>query len=392
MLHQIIHPLSVEDFFSKYFEKQYLLIKRNDKDYFKDILNVDSLDQLIFSSSNYYPTFKAVSHSKGKLDPAKYCTNVNGGYVIDSSQFVKCYQEGYTLVLSDIQNKILSLRNLTNDVTKALGHRTGTNIYITPKDSQGFPAHYDTHDVFVLQISGTKKWRIYDVFEELPNGEMKFDNNFSDTGNVLDEFLLEEGDMLYIPRGMVHDANCDDDSSIHITLGLFGKSWGEIISEYISESTQFHKILRKYPKLYNSDFDSLNSEDISEIADLISNLIVNIKSDFKKLNNFEEHVRPANLGFFKQIYSLDSFNSSSFIYPSKMEKFNVIDKENGAISVHNSKIQLTLPAPCKEFIQEVFSLTEPKQLSAIDCILDDDSKLQLVRQLINMGGIQFENN
>ncbi|WP_308130484.1 hypothetical protein, partial [uncultured Flavobacterium sp.] len=81
-----------------------------------------------------------------------------------------------------------------------------------------------------------------------------------------------------------------------------------------------------------------------------------------------------------------------FIYPSKMEKFNVIDKENGAISVHNSKIQLTLPAPCKEFIQEVFSLTEPKQLSAIDCILDDDSKLQLVRQLINMGGIQFENN
>ena len=32
------------------------------------------------------------------------------------------------------------------------------NAYITPPENQGFAAHYDTHDVFVLQVSGSKRW------------------------------------------------------------------------------------------------------------------------------------------------------------------------------------------------------------------------------------------
>ena len=37
------------------------------------------------------------------------------------------------------------------------------NVYLTPLDAHGFAPHCDTHDVFVLQITGTKRWSSYDT-------------------------------------------------------------------------------------------------------------------------------------------------------------------------------------------------------------------------------------
>ena len=42
-----------------------------------------------------------------------------------------------------------------------LGHPVQANAYVTPPQNQGFSAHYDVHDVFVLQIAGEKRWRIH---------------------------------------------------------------------------------------------------------------------------------------------------------------------------------------------------------------------------------------
>ena len=36
------------------------------------------------------------------------------------------------------------------------------NAYITPPQNRGFDDHYDVHDVFVLQIEGTKRWIIHE--------------------------------------------------------------------------------------------------------------------------------------------------------------------------------------------------------------------------------------
>ena len=42
-----------------------------------------------------------------------------------------------------------------------LGHPVQANSYVTPPSSRGFSAHYDVHDVFVLQLAGRKHWTIH---------------------------------------------------------------------------------------------------------------------------------------------------------------------------------------------------------------------------------------
>jgi lysine-specific demethylase/histidyl-hydroxylase NO66 len=52
-----------------------------------------------------------------------------------------------------------------------LGSMVGANMYLTPPGTQGFAPHYDDVEVFILQLEGKKRWRLYEprtAQEKLP--------------------------------------------------------------------------------------------------------------------------------------------------------------------------------------------------------------------------------
>jgi hypothetical protein len=111
------------------------------------------------------------------------------------------------------------------------------NAYLTPPQSQTVPAHADDRDVLVFQLRGRKHWKVYKnvpvphpypheqvgksgiaVPESVLNGPLAFDS------------CLSPGDVLYLPRGMVHEASTVDldgppDLSFHITVALATHDW-----------------------------------------------------------------------------------------------------------------------------------------------------------------------
>ena len=42
------------------------------------------------------------------------------------------------------------------------GFPVGCSAYLTPPNTQGFPPHYDDVEIIVLQVEGTKRWRLYE--------------------------------------------------------------------------------------------------------------------------------------------------------------------------------------------------------------------------------------
>ena len=110
-----------------------------------------------------------------------------------------------------------------------------TNIYLSPPNAQGFKTHFDSHDVFVLQVSGSKLWTLYDTAIALPLRGQAFDPDKHNAGPPTREFTLHAGDLFYCPRGLFHSARSTDENSLHITLGLIGKTWADVIIEAVSE-------------------------------------------------------------------------------------------------------------------------------------------------------------
>jgi hypothetical protein len=119
-----------------------------------------------------------------------------------------------------------------------------TNVYLSPPNAQGFGTHFDSHDVFVLQISGSKTWSLYDTLIELPLHEQRFEKGKHIPGPVTQQLTIRAGDLLYCPRGLFHSAHSTDEPSLHVTLGLMGKTWADVLAEAVSAASLAHPALR----------------------------------------------------------------------------------------------------------------------------------------------------
>ena len=88
--------------------------------------------------------------------------------------------------------------------------------------------------MFVLQVSGSKLWTLYDTGIVLPLRGQAFDPDKHTPGPPTREFTLHAGDLFYCPRGLYHSARSTDEASLHITLGLIGKTWADVMIEAVS--------------------------------------------------------------------------------------------------------------------------------------------------------------
>ena len=144
---------------------------------------------------------------------------------VDDSKLAALFADGSTLVLQALHRTWPPLIDFTQQLASELGHPVQVNAYVTPPQSRGFDDHYDVHDVFVLQISGRKRWRIHEPVHPAPLRDQPWTDRreavaeAAGTPPVIDA-VLEPGDCLYLPRGFLHAATALGDVSTHLTFGV----------------------------------------------------------------------------------------------------------------------------------------------------------------------------
>ncbi|XP_022846044.1 uncharacterized protein LOC111368805 isoform X2 [Olea europaea var. sylvestris] len=160
-------------------------------------------------------------------------------HILHIDDILKCeeaYKEGYSIALRGMEFRFQSIAAIADGLASLFGQPSaGVNMYLTPPNSQGLACHSDDHCVFICQLMGVKKWTIFPRSSlQLPRLYEPIDkcHSFEVENKLIDErkqFLLEEGDILYIPRGFPHEAKTiiDDDEfdknaefSLHLTLAI----------------------------------------------------------------------------------------------------------------------------------------------------------------------------
>ena len=111
------------------------------------------------------------------------------------------------------------------EFSTALAEYVDANIYLSPANGEGLVVHYDSHDIFVLQCVGSKRWRLYvddyaDARERPTGAVADFDRQRHRAGRVEREVELTPGDILYLPRGIMHEVTPPSGHSLHVTFGI----------------------------------------------------------------------------------------------------------------------------------------------------------------------------
>lgn len=130
--------------------------------------------------------------------------------------------QGYTLQVHQPQRFDQRLQHLCFALEQELGCPVGTNAYITPPGTQGLAPHFDDVELFICQTEGTKHWKVYSP----PTGwqlahKHSRDLEQAELGKLLLDVTLKPGDVLYMPRGTVHQASAQGSLSMHITVSTF---------------------------------------------------------------------------------------------------------------------------------------------------------------------------
>jgi hypothetical protein len=234
----LIAPVTREAFLERFYEQDALIANRGEPGRYADLLTLDKLDHFI-ASANLREGMVDLASQKNRIARDTY---VDDRGRISSVGIAENYLRGATVILPHLHESMFNLGEFCRSLEEVFSCHVQTNIYLTPRigsdgtSNQGFPPHYDNHDVFVMQIAGTKAWRLYGVPVETPYRGEEFQLGRHEPGEVTKEFRLEAGDCVYIPRGLMHDAeNVGEAPSLHITVGLITKTWADLLLESISE-------------------------------------------------------------------------------------------------------------------------------------------------------------
>lgn len=377
----LIDPVKKDLFFDQYWEKQPLVIARKCKDYFASLLSLNEVDRVITTLNLSYPSITLKNADKNVL-PADY--SVRGA--LDVAAVYQLFQEGSTIVLAFLDNVTPPLTSLCRRLENEFCFPLQANAYLTPAGAKGARHHYDTHDVFVLQVVGSKRWSIYGTPLELPLRAQEFDAAIHERGAPTMEFELTAGDAAYIPRGAVHDARSSDDVSLHITLGVLSYTWADLLLEFVADTSLNDPAFRKAlpPGFGREDFDPKKAEKIfQELLQRVSS-----KSNLDRvLERFADQwisaSPPLLSGQMKQMALIRQLKIDSVVRARK-EVVALIRMDGDSASVHFYGRKISFPVYALDAV--TFVLQESRcVVRDLPGDLDEEGKLTLVRRLIREG-------
>lgn len=234
-LPRLIAPISEDIFRNHYWEQKPLVVKRQDPQYYSDLFSLQSLDELLSRFSALSPGILLV---KDGLDLPLSRIVPEGMDKLSIECILNEYCTGATLVFPQIQESCPELKSLCFSLSTDCSARFQVNGYLTPKRAQGLGVHYDTHDVFVLQIAGAKHWSICDSPVRLPLATQPFVRDSDNYPEAVDEVDLLAGDLLYLPRGVVHKAVSGDEMSLHLTIGIMPIAWADLVLSLVHSAIE----------------------------------------------------------------------------------------------------------------------------------------------------------
>jgi hypothetical protein len=170
-----------------------------------------------------------------------------------------------------------------------LESRVQANLYCSSRERQAFPSHFDSHDVYALHVEGEKLWRIYRGRLDNPVAHPAFQGQpqaFHEQakGEIAAEILLKPGDLLYIPRGLYHDAIAQTDGTVHIAFGAVAVIGLDFVSALFERAVHESVFRRDLPRRHTPGGESAFEQHMQNLASALTTIV----SDRAMLDSFRE--------------------------------------------------------------------------------------------------------
>lgn len=215
-LASLLAPITDESFLTAFLAKRRLHAKSNDPTPAASLLSWATINRLI--QSDVLPADRLrVVRANLDVPPAMFRSG-GGGTRLRSSTLGSILAQGASLVINRIDELVPPIGRLSDAIERRLSSTVWVNAYLSFGRGSAFRSHWDSHDVLVLQVHGSKRWRGFGAPMASPIEGHGPKEPFP--RDALWEDRLDPGDILYLPRGEIHEAALEGARSVHLTIGI----------------------------------------------------------------------------------------------------------------------------------------------------------------------------
>lgn len=236
-LGDVVAPLSVDEFVERYLGRDFQLW-RGQAGRFAHLLPWTAVNEALDQLRVLGNRLRVVKGGK-EIDQQAFlaeATSERGAYV-NARALTKLLAGGATLALNQIDELVPGVKALAQSCEETLRIHVGVNMYAGWKRENGFDLHWDEHDTMILQVSGRKQWTVYRPTRLHPIAGERTKAEKPTEEPVWDG-VLEDGDVLYMPRGWWHVAVPMDEPSLHLTMGFHHRTGVELLRWVASQMTE----------------------------------------------------------------------------------------------------------------------------------------------------------
>lgn len=388
---RMIAPLEPDAFFDEYWEKRPLVLSGRAPDYYSDLCTLADVDQILSSTDLRYPALRLIRNGPD-LPPEAYTHDLRSRRfmftgVCDTERVLAEYQRGATILLQRVERSWAPLAELCRSLESLFYHPVDANVYRTPRSAQGFTAHYDAHDVFILQIAGSKHWRLYDAPLRLPMESQPHSTTGVQFGDCTHECEVQPGDLIYLPRGTGHEALTSDSSSLHITMGITPHTWADVLVDAVVAAAHKDERFRESMPIGSPGNGKTvpATSTAQHFASLLAAVSETIRVDDVLESLRERFVaarRPLLNGQLTQLDDLDHLGLQTVVVRRPGVIFRLLSKEDGVtLAFHQKKI--TYPLHLEPTLRSI-AAAEPFQVGSIPG-LEPLEQMLLVQRLVREG-------
>ena len=212
----LLAPVAEESFLNHFLEKKRLHVKTRQPTRAASLFPWPVINHLI--ESDLLPSERLrVVRANVDILPGMF-RHKDGSHGLRAGALQGLLAQGVSMIMNGLGDYVPQVGQLSDAIERRLGHRAWVNAYLSFGRGSALKAHWDEHDVLVVQVHGNKRWRGYGTPVAFPVSNF---NAGKDLGTkIVWEDVLEAGDVLYLPRGEVHEAMVEGPNSVHLTIGL----------------------------------------------------------------------------------------------------------------------------------------------------------------------------
>ncbi|MFE2374271.1 cupin domain-containing protein [Streptomyces sp. NPDC059398] len=208
---------------------------------------------------------------------------------IQPSEFHAQLREGASLVLDAVEKIHPAVRAAAEGLERFLGTSVQVNAYASWTEREGFGRHWDDHDVVVVQLHGSKRWRLWGTTREAP-AFRDVESPDEPEGGPLADLVLSAGDMLYLPRGWWHSVAADQGTeSLHLTFGLVPHTGADLMLWIVDQLRASLALRRDVPR-----FGAPAEQ--SDFMDALRRAVTDTMADPRLVERWAESIDTTDLG------------------------------------------------------------------------------------------------